>query len=264
MENNEFGLKELTELTLKATYPIEVAGRTFEPGEVIARFDKIQIANFQEITSRVSANGGYDNRIHVIWEDSKEIQLIFTQGIFSSQQFMLLSNSHLIQIPENSNILISEHFSGESDENGKILLNRQKISDVFIYNAKTFEKIIPKTIDLEKGEIVIEQYYTNVEIDYNYIYQGQATSCILGRKLIQGYLQLEGKSRVKDDITGKVRTAILRIPRLKLVSDLTMRLGREATPITANFQAIGLPSGERGSKKIMELLFLNDDIDADI
>jgi hypothetical protein len=75
---------------------------------------------------------------------------------------------------------------------------------------------------------------------------------------------LEGKSRVKDDITGKTRTAILRIPRLKLVSDLSMRLGREATPVLANFNAIGLPTGERGSNKIMELLFLNDDIDADM
>jgi hypothetical protein len=39
--NNEFGLKELSEFTLKATYPIEMDGRIFEPGEVIARFDKI-------------------------------------------------------------------------------------------------------------------------------------------------------------------------------------------------------------------------------
>ena len=71
--NNEFGLKELYDLTLKATYPIEIAGRKFETGEVVARFDKIQIANFKEITSRFSANGGFDNRPHVIWEDTKEI-----------------------------------------------------------------------------------------------------------------------------------------------------------------------------------------------
>jgi hypothetical protein len=37
----EFGLKELTDLTLKATYPIEINGRIFEEGEIIARFDKI-------------------------------------------------------------------------------------------------------------------------------------------------------------------------------------------------------------------------------
>ena len=95
--NTEFGLKELYDLTLKATYPIEMGGRKFESGEVIARFDKIQLANFKEITSRVSANGGFDNRAHVIWEDPKEIQLNFTQGIFSKRQFALLSNSRLLQ-----------------------------------------------------------------------------------------------------------------------------------------------------------------------
>ena len=260
----EFGLKELTDLTLKATYPIEMAGRIFEPGEVIARFDKIQLANFREITSRVTANGGYDNHAHVVWEDPKEIQLNFTQGIFSARQFALLSNSNLVLQQNKEGILIPGHYSGESDEEGKIFVGKKPISDVFVYNAKTYERIIPKAMDLEKGEIIIDLEYCDVEIDFNFYYQDKATACILGRKLIQGYLQLEGKSRVKDDITGKTHTAILRIPRLKLVSDLSMRLGREAAPVLANFNAIGLPTGERGSKKIMELLFLNDDIDAEM
>ena len=261
---NEFGLKELTDLTLKVTYPIEMAGRIFEPGEVIARFDKIQLANFKEVTSRVSANGGFDNRSHVIWEDPKEIQLSFTQGIFSARQFALLSNAHLIDVSSEEGVLISCHYSGESNEEGKILVNKHDISDVFVYDAKTYEKIAPKSVDFKNGEIVIDSEYRNVEVDFNYRYYNKVTSCILGRKLIQGYLQLEGKTRVKDDITGKTRTAILRIPRLKLVSDLTMRLGRDATPVLANFNAIGLPTGERGNKQIMELLFLSDDIDADM
>ena len=261
---NEFGLKELTDLTLKVTYPIEMAGRIFEPGEVIARFDKIQLANFKEVTSRVSANGGFDNRSHVIWEDPKEIKLSFTQGIFSARQFALLSNARLIDEQDEEGITISGHYSGESDEEGKILVGKAGISDVFIYDAKTYEKITPKSIDFKNGKIVIDFQYKDVEVDFNYRYYEKVTSCILGRKLIQGYLQLEGKSRVKDDITGKTRTVILRIPRLKLVSDLTMRLGREATPVLANFNAIGLPTGERGNKQIMELLFLSDDIDADM
>ena len=263
-DNIEFGLKELTDLTLKATYPIEMAGRKFEPGEVIARFDKIQIANFKEIVSRVSANGGYQNETRVIWEDPKEIQLNFTQGIFSSVQFALLSNSRLVQKKDDTCVLIPHHFIGESDDLGRINVQKKHIQDLFIYNARTYEKISPKEVDLENGEIVIDQPYCDVEIDFNYCYQDSTTACILGRKLIEGYLQLEGKSRVKDDITGKVRTAILRIPRLKLVSDLSMRLGREATPVLANFNAIGLPVGGKGSKKIMELLFLNDDVDADM
>ena len=263
-DNIEFGLKELTDLTLKATYPIEMDGRKFEPGEVIARFDKIQLANFKEITSRVSANGGFDNRAHVIWEDPKEIQLNFTQGIFSKRQFALLSNSRLLQKKEEACILLPEHFIGESDEEGRISVGKQNIRNVFVYNAKTFERINPKIIDLGRGEIVIEQSYCDVEVDFYYCYQNPTSSIVIGQKLIQGYLLLEGKSRVKDDITGKTHTAILRIPRLKLVSDLSMRLGREANPVLANFSAVGLPIGGKGSKQIMELLFLNDDIDAEI
>ena len=70
--NSEFGLKELYDLTLKATFPIEMDGRKFETGEVIARFDKIQLANFREVTSRVSANGGKSNPALIVWEDPKE------------------------------------------------------------------------------------------------------------------------------------------------------------------------------------------------
>ena len=261
--NNEFGLKELTDLTLKATYPIEVEGRKFEAGEVIARFDKIQIANFREISSRVSANGGKNNPALVIWEDTKEIQLNFSQGIFSKRQFALLSNSNLIKTAPTDVILLSNHFVGESDEEGRIQLKKEKVSNVFVYDAKTFEKIIPKNVDLEKGEIVIDRTYCDVEVDFQYEYTNDVSVMSVGKRLIEGFLQLEGKTRVKDDITGKVRTAILRIPRLKLVSDLSMRLGREAGPLLANFAAVGYPGVGR-DKTVMEMLFLSDDIDAEM
>jgi hypothetical protein len=42
----EIGFKELYQVSLKATYPIEAGGRIFEVGESIASFDKISIANF--------------------------------------------------------------------------------------------------------------------------------------------------------------------------------------------------------------------------
>jgi hypothetical protein len=75
---NELSFKELYEVSLKATYPIEVGGRTIEVGETIVSFDKIQIANFQETRNIVSANGGFGNSAHVFWESTKEIKLNFT------------------------------------------------------------------------------------------------------------------------------------------------------------------------------------------
>ena len=262
--NHEFGLKELTDLTLKATYPIEMEGRVFEAGEVIARFDKIQLANFREITSRVSANGGQNNSALVIWENSKEIQLNFTQGVFSKRQLALLSNAKLVKSKEPEEILLSGHFIGESDEKGKVELGKVKVSNVFVYDADTFERIYPSSFDLEKGAFVIDKPYRNVEVDFQYTYKNEIAVMTIGQKLFQGFLLLEGKTRVKDDITGKTRTAILRIPRLKLVSDLSMRLGREAGPMIANFSAVGYPQTAGRNSEIMEMLFLNDDIDTEV
>ena len=38
----------------------------------------------------------------------------------------------------------------------KILVGKEGISDVFVYDAKTYEKIAPKSVDFKNGEIVIE------------------------------------------------------------------------------------------------------------
>ena len=71
---NELNFKELYEVSLKSTLPIEVSGTKIEAGETIASFDRIQIANFQEIKSVASANGGWDNRAHIFWETTKEVK----------------------------------------------------------------------------------------------------------------------------------------------------------------------------------------------
>ena len=41
---NLMGMKELYDVVLKATYPIELGKRIIEEGEVILAFDNIQIA----------------------------------------------------------------------------------------------------------------------------------------------------------------------------------------------------------------------------
>lgn len=58
---NSIGFKELYEVSLKATYPIEINGRAIEVGETVAVFDKILIGTFEEKKNVISANGGIGN-----------------------------------------------------------------------------------------------------------------------------------------------------------------------------------------------------------
>ena len=264
MSNIEFGMKELSDVTLKATQPIQIGERIFEEGEVIARFDKVQLANFNEIKKSVSATGGQLNIKLVTWDRTEGVSLNFTQGIFSLTQFALLSNSKVIGNKTNESVFISQHIARESNENGEINLGRKSVANVFVYDAKTTERILPLSINYSDGHLKIDKSYQDVEIDFTYEYKDPVSICSIGNHLLKCPLEFEGRSKVKDDITGQVKTVLIKIPKFRLTSDLQMRLGQNASPMVANFSGVGLPSGTRGEYEVMSLAFLGDDIDADI
>ncbi len=260
--NNEFGMKELYSVVFKATYPIEIGGIEYAKGEVIAAFDKIMLAHFNELKKLVAAKGGFENRMRVIWNTSQGLKLQFTQGIFSKKQFALLSDSKL-STTENNTITISKREFLESDENGIIELKYVPESTwIFIYNEETSEKITGAQMVSEK-EINIGSPYTNVIADYEYTYTDEVKVLTIGQEIFDGFVSCEGKTKVKDDITGQVKTGILRIPKLKLTSNLSITLGTDAQPVVQIFEGIGLPVGPSYRGKAMEIYFLNDDIDSD-
>lgn len=257
----EFGLSELYEVVIKATYPIEVNGKTFEPGETLAAFDRIQIANFQEIKKSVSAHGGWDDRGFVFWDSTKEVRVEFAQGIFSKTQLALLTAARLVE-ESQSQLPIVKRESLESNENGVITLSQPCVDPIYVYNAGTYDKL--SFTKLTSKTLQISTPFTEVVVDYRYIYTNSTHTLIVGQPLTTGFLVLEGKTRVKDDITGQTHTGILQIPRLKLLSDLSMRLGKNATPVVGHLSATALPKGERRDTSVMNLVLLDDDIDSDM
>lgn len=259
--DQSFGIKELYDIKIKATYPIEFNGRKILEGETIAFFDSIQIANFSEIVSTTKATGGFDNRSLIYWENVKEVNFNFAQGIFSKEQFALMANANLLQ-NENKKITISKRENLESDENGMITLSYIPINNIFIYNKETTQKLDFVIIDQNKLKINLP--YTDVIIDYEFEYNNNSNTMQIGKILTSGYVSLEGKTRVKDDVTGHTHTGIIKIPKLKLLSNISITLGRNAQPLVSMLKAVGVPIGDRSNKKIMEIIFLDDDIDSDI
>jgi hypothetical protein len=259
---NELNFKELYEVSLKSTLPIEVSGTKIEAGETIASFDSIQVANFQEIKNTASANGGWDNRAHIFWETTKEVKINFSQGVFSKIQLALMTNAQLINNEGEQIIPINKREEFESDEHGKVVIGRTLREPVFVYDKATGKKITGWTQATDS--IMLNEAYKSVVVDYWYDYDNGCQIMTVGRPLTQGYLSLCGKMRVKDDVTGKVKTGIIKIPKLRLMSDLSMRVGSDAIPQVGRLDAVAVPEGGRGQSKVMEIIFLNDDIDADM
>ena len=259
---NEFGMKELYSVFLKTTYPMRMNGKDFEENEIIAAFDKIQIANFQEIQNIVSANGGFNNSPHVIWKTTKEVDFIFTQGIFSKEQFALLTGANLVKI--NYSFVLTARERVETNEEGKFELENLPYGNFFLYSAAGDKIPASRIIRNGKEIFVKESIYEELICDYDYLYTDKTSVLKIGQELVKGYLSLEARTRVKDDITGHTKTGIIKIPKLKLMSDLSMRLGENAPPQMGTFKAIGYPVGSRGDMQVMDILFLEDDIDSDM
>jgi hypothetical protein len=243
--DNEFGLQELYSVQIKSTYPIEVKGKEIAAGEVIAAFDKVLIANFQEIHKEVAAQGGYQNRKLVIWNRTEGVNLIFTQGIFSKTQLALMNNSRLIELNENQRVRIAQRDELETDSEGKITLTHVPIDSwIFVYNKETGEKLTGLTF-VDETTLQTPLVYKDVIVDYEYGYDNGADVELIGEEIFDGFLTLEGRSRIKDDITGETHTAIIYIPKLKITSDFNLTLGQNAQPVVGQFKVTTLSIGGR-------------------
>ena len=112
-------------------------------------------------------------------------------------------------------------------------------------------------------EIQTPLVYKDVIVDYEYGYDNGADVMVIGEEIFDGFVSLEGRSRIKDDVTGKVHTAIIRIPKLKITSDFNLTLGKNAQPVVPKFTGTALSEGPRKESKAIEIYFLEDDIDLD-
>ena len=261
MDESLGSFKTLEKVHLKATYNTKINGKEFVEGETIALFDKIQISGLDEARSYIAARGGFDNRGLVYWENTREVVFTFSQGVFSNTQFSLLTNSKVIKIEEEEPLLITKMEELESDESGSIYTSEEAVADWFVYEKSTGNKLNSWKVG---SYLKIDKHYTDVVVIYKYNYTGGASVAKIGQRALTGFVELEGKTRVKDDTSGLITTGIIKIPKLKLMSGLSIKMGTQANPVVGNFRAVGVPVELRSNSYVLEFDFLDKDIDSDM
>lgn len=268
-----FGVKELYGVTLKCTSNMEVNEEWFEEGEPLIFFDKIQIAYLDEQKRRTAAKGGYGNQTFIKWEDTTGMGIQLSEGVISKIGMSILSNSKILS-QDKSSILISytETLESEKTAEGYILKLRYiPTKRPYVYrNGIKIKDFQYKKSD-SNAEILINGVNDEAEIEppiytvyYEYKYQGNAENLCIGKRLVRGFLSLTGRMRLKDDQSGKETTCLIEIPKVELMSDLTMRLGSGASPYVYGFNLQAHPVGERGNQYVCKFTMLDKDIDSDI
>ena len=259
--SNQFSFKDFENVFIKSTYDIETPSRVIREGEVLVQFDKIQIAGLSEVKDYVAARGGFDNRAHVLWETTRELNLTFSQGVFSKRQFSLMYNAKMLDVSDEEPVSISVYEEVESNERRWAKLSHVPSGDLFVYDKETG---LPIYYYIEEDTITAQRPYQELIVTYTYNYTKGMKVCRIGQRLLNGFVSLEGRTRIKDDETGWVITGIIKIPKLRLMSDLSIKLGSQASPMVGTFKGVGYPVGSRTDAYVSELYFLSDDLDSDL
>lgn len=164
-DNSILGVKELYDVVLKAYADTEINGVKVKEGQVIGRFDKIQIARLKEDKSYIAARGGLGNRELVVWDDTKKVNITFSQGVFSKTQLSILLNANMATRETIDEQLVPYYEEDESDENGKFSLSAlPEEKGLFLYNKKTGAQITDYVV--EGKEITINDPFVEVISDY--------------------------------------------------------------------------------------------------
>lgn len=290
MIDQYFGIKELYEVVLKAAQPMTFGARQLEIGEPVLYFENINMSMLTEQNSPIMARGGWGNMPRVIWEDRSEVQFSLTEGIMSSISMGILLSANVSQASPGSLEIQKREGPYELDNDNCLYLKHWPIEypkkKTFIYEfnrdvaqKKVYGKRITNRLDPFQPNKMRPclQVYEDKElttladpnkeyiVDYYFTYDNDALVYLIHKERFNGLFTLEGKFYSKDENDGLNYTNIIYMPKVRVVSDISLRLGERADPTVSTFHIIGLPASTVESNNlIVKVIRLNSDIDGEI
>ena len=291
MIDQYFGVKELYEVVLRAKTPMQFGARKLEADEPVLYFENISISTLTQQASPIMARGGWANLPRVIWEDRSEVQFTLSEGVMSSISMGILLSSKMVDKGDSELLVSRREGPFELNSDNRLFLrdwpvgHEKKKTFIYEYERDVAQKKvygkrihgIPDPFEPQKERPCIEVYEdkelttladTNKQyiVDYYYEYQKEALIYTIQKERFNGLFTLEGKFYSKDENDGLNYTNLIYMPKVRVVSDISLRLGERADPTVSVFNIIGIPENMGNEKKslILEITRLSEDIDGDI
>lgn len=296
--DNFSGIKELYDVNLRLNNPLEIGGKKYDINEAILSFKTAEIAQINEQKGNVAARGGYHNPVLINWEIDRQMDFALSHGVLSMKSWAILSNSQ-IDKPKIKSVQINEELQATEDDaycfvdlkwcpNNCERLGAQpnpflepmpmgrrpelmlkplppsKTKWIFCYDGETGRRI--RDFEIFQNRIFFKQPLRKVLVDYTFDYEDKIQVIEVGNRLLNGFLRLDGKMSVKDEKSGEVTTAILELPRIKLSSSLSVRLGKNYDFSTvSDFYFTGYPdeSRRREDQALAYITFLDRELTGD-
>ena len=288
MKDEYFGVKDLYEVVLKAKSPMKFGERQLEAEEPVLYFEKIKISSLTEQNKPVLARGGWLNMPQVVWEDRSEVQFSLSEGVLSNISMGILLSAHVTYKAPQIEQLVSkregpydpvqhrifiEHWPVSVDKKKTFIYEYDRdVAQKKIYGKRIYGEQDPWDNSIERPCIelyedkdltILADDSKQYIIDYYYEYLDEALIYAVQKERFNGLFTLEGKFYSKDETDGFKYTNLIYMPKVRVVSDINLRLGERADPTVATFHIIGLPESQPGNMNglILKMTHLGKDID---
>ena len=300
MMEQYFGHKDLYEVVLRAKQPMQFGDRYIETDEPVLYFDNVNMSLLTEQNRPVFARGGWANMPRVIWDERSEVQFQLSDGVMSSVGMSILLSANVISEKEKQPLYINmkegpfkpqKEIDQDTKEIKYLYIDVKhepvdaSIKKTFIFNyarnaiqKKVYGKREPNIVDGFENPVHRISLYEDKNctepvkisdeflIDYYYKYEEEDGALIYSvqKERFNGLFTLEAKFYSKDENEGNNYTNILYMPKVRIVSNINLRLGERADPTVSTFNIIGLPETVGDQKNlIMEITRLGTELDAD-
>lgn len=292
------GIKELYDVNLRLNRPLEIGSKKYDINESILSFSVAELASVIQQKTSTAAQGGYLNPVLVYWDEDREMRFGIAHGVLSQKSWSLLSNSkieekkyrsvsyyenlHAVEegpytyidlkyVPNNCERLGAQpnpNFEpipmGRREELMLKPLPPSKTKWIFCYDQETGERI--REFQIFHNRIFFDKDYKKISVDYTFDYLDDTRIIKVGERLFNGFLRLDAKVSIKDQNTGEVSTGILEMPKIKLASDLSIKMGRNYDmSLVSDFFFIGYPDEDkrRGQQSVAYITFLDKELTGD-
>lgn len=94
--NEQFGIRESVNITLRAKSDQTIGSKEFKRGEPVIYFDSAKTSSLEAGSTTVWAQGGRGNARLLAWEGDKSVTFRFEEALLSAQSFAILSGANLV------------------------------------------------------------------------------------------------------------------------------------------------------------------------
>ena len=119
----QYGIRDITDLVLKARTRVKIGNQTFQPGQPVVYFTTAQTATLEGAATQVYAQGGHGYPRLIAWEGERTVTLTLTEALISPESFAVLSGALRSDASVENKAYMPTWFETEIQPDGSVVLD---------------------------------------------------------------------------------------------------------------------------------------------